>query len=524
MSDYLIKSGSGVVAFQQNHAYSQGDRMVVARGDTNLGYLTCQPYVWECTTAGTSAGANPSWPFSVTADVTTITSGGATFTARKAGYSSGSTMNWSFAHPYLNYMWGLGNIDGSSRLLVSNNHNESVSSSITLDVSSGYSQNNSLQVLCVNDSATPPTTLTTGAVFRANAITFDHWFHCYGIRFESATGGISGNISGSRLLFEKCQFVIDHATSTSIIAIAGGTVDAFEAIFIECDFRFGHASQGIVQASPHVNLTFIRCTLLSGGTAPTYFLSYSGGMGGGQAGKLFVDGFDFSNGAQGMYLIGGTSAYASGSFLAKINGVKFPSGWTGAIVSSDPYVAIRIDAYAYGTGANPQKRLRKEAFGSVESETTIVRTGGASDGEVPISWKMVTTANAQYYRLWLTSDDIVIRNDVVNSSLMVTVHFVHDSATALTDKDIWMDILYPKNSGDNLRGVVTSRQVNVLASTWDYESSNAVWTGHSFSNENKQKMAVLVTPQQAGPLIVQVRVAKASKTLYVCPRVEVVEQ
>src|SRR6188508_3468017 len=97
MASFYLKSGAGAIEYS-NRAWTLGEKMVPARADNSTNFAVARKWVWEVTTAGTSS-ATPAWPaVSATQDVTTVTeAGGVIWTARKPGFSTGSTASWAFA-------------------------------------------------------------------------------------------------------------------------------------------------------------------------------------------------------------------------------------------------------------------------------------------------------------------------------------------------------------------------------------------------------------------------------------------
>ena len=104
MAAFYLKSGAGATERANSTAYTAGMRMVLLRTDTTANYLVARKWVWECTTMGTSGAAVPAWPATVTQDTTTITEGLLVWTARKPGYSSGTTAAWTFAGIFKEYV------------------------------------------------------------------------------------------------------------------------------------------------------------------------------------------------------------------------------------------------------------------------------------------------------------------------------------------------------------------------------------------------------------------------------------
>lgn len=103
MTVYRSWSGSGVTQRANSTAYSSGARMQPSATDTSTNHTVAKRYVWECTTGGTSGGSVPAWSASYTPDSSTITDGSVTWTCRNPGFSSGSTVDWTFASIYVSF-------------------------------------------------------------------------------------------------------------------------------------------------------------------------------------------------------------------------------------------------------------------------------------------------------------------------------------------------------------------------------------------------------------------------------------
>ncbi len=167
-------------------------------------------------------------------------------------------------------------------------------------------------------------------------------------------------------------------------------------------------------------------------------------------------------------------------------------------------------------------RYRKSTqFGTIQDETTLVRTGGASDGATTYSLKMVTNANSEYPICTLDAPEIVQWNDTVGSAITATVEILFDSATALNDDEVWVEVMYLGTSGVPLASFISDEKADVLATAAAQTSSSVTWTTTGMSNPNKRALAVTLTPQEAGFLHCIVKLAKASTTIYLDPLITV---
>jgi hypothetical protein len=133
---------------------------------------------------------------------------------------------------------------------------------------------------------------------------------------------------------------------------------------------------------------------------------------------------------------------------------------------------------------------------------------------------MVTNANAEFPMLTLDMPELHQWNDTTGSAITATVEILHDSATALTDKEVWLEVMYLGTSGYPLGSFATDT-VDVLATAANQASSSATWTTTGMANPNKQALSVTFTPQEKGYIVATVRLAKASKTVYVCPKIDI---
>lgn len=494
MAYWYLKSGQAS-EFVQSNAYSSGQKMVPKRSDAGSNYLVARRWVWECTTGGTSAGAEPTWPASVTQDVTTVTSGTAVFTARRPGFSSGSTASWAFSTPYLDY---INNYATGDIIYISNNHAESVAAA--------YAQPNSpggASFVCVDDSAEPPTTLATGASITTTGAssllvgyatsTITTYF--YGVTFQCGSGANNVNLTTNGV-FENCKFRLVTTGTNANITPNGAFV------YKNCWWRFSSASQKIsLQRAPGI---IYGGGLEAGGTSPTDMF-----VAGGQNGSVVVDGCDLSAAASTVNLSTGAGVVAADCVLRNI---KMPSGWSGVHFSGAP---AEQDAFSYlralniSAGAGSETDYtRKPLYGSIVDETTIVKSGE------DFSWKVVMGANGAYPYAFVELRDIHIRNAQVGSPVTVTMDLMHDSSTNLTDKEVALDVSYPSDASYALNALSTS-DPGFMATASDLAASTSAWITTGLSNPNAQKVSATFTPQRAGYFSCRLRVFKASKTLYV---------
>lgn len=420
----------------------------------------------------------------------------------------GST--WALAKADLT---GVAAIDAAGdRILVSQNHAETTAAGITLAFAGTVAA--PTQLLCGNDGAEPPTALATGATISttgASSIAIQGNLYAYGLAWQAGSGASGANIninaSGVRQHFEACDFILNNSNAGSQINTAASLLS-----FKDCRFKFGHASQQFVQnGSIRIN----GGSIISGGTSPTNFLT----PGSGNRADAVIDGFDLSNGSSSINLVGGSG---QGSGRIVFRNCKLPASWSGGLFNATPTQAcLRAEMWNCDSASTNYRMWVEDAYGSTKHETTLVKTGGASDGTTPLAWKMASSANASF-PLPLVSPEIASAwIDSTGSSKTITVDILHDSATALKDDEVWVEAAYLSDSGSPKTSCVADSKADILATGADQAASSATWTTTGMANPNKQKLAVSFTPQQKGVAIVKVCLAKASATVYVDPVAQV---
>lgn len=347
------------------------------------------------------------------------------------------------------------------------------------------------------DLRTTATVTTTGA----NAITFgSQYVYFYGIIFSAGTGAVSSNISGDTsgvFVFEMCALrkLGTTGSGTSLSFSNGSCI----VRLINTDLQFG-ATADAIRASGQ--FTWLGGTV-TGATVPT-----TSGLFAPTTTPLVahVEGVDLSPlGSSSILVRTGTVA---GSLLFK--DVKLGSSVTVATTPNQPNWQVFL---IRGDSGDTNYRTEKYHYtGTLTTETTIVRTGGASDGTTPISWKVVTTANSE--RIYpFECFPISIWNETTGSSVTVTVECRGASIPNLDE--LWMDVEYLGTSGFPQGNFATSGHADLLATGTANTSSSESWGGSTSSF----KLSKAITPQEKGPITVYVKVAKASSTYYIDPKI-----
>ena len=395
------------------------------------------------------------------------------------------------------------------RIFVANTHTETAASfPNTWDVAGSAAS--PCEILCVNPSSTPPTVISSGATFTSN--------------------------SGGRILFQYANY----ANVRGLTFICGGDLATlggmfYQGKFKDCTVRLtsNGASFGLNNNTP--GLTVFENFLIKFSFASSYIdgrggmiwqggglevgtVSPSGGLfqNVGAGAQFWLEGLDLSAGASTMRIVDSGARYVK--FV--IRNTKLPASWTGALNGSTPGDGSRYEMWNCDSGDTNYRMQISTFSGNIFSETTVVRTGGATDGTTPLSWRLQSNTNASYIVAPLDTPEIAIWNEVVGTPVTASVEIVNNGAT-LTDSDIWLEVQYGGTSGNPLSLEASSARSSTLVSSTNVPTSNAAWTTTGIATPIKQKLSVTFTPEEKGILSAVVRLGKKSATVFVCPEIKV---
>lgn len=404
-------------------------------------------------------------------------------------------------------MAGIAGIDTSGdTIFISKNHAEAQSTAYSWSLAG--SRTAPQRFLCVDDTGDPasPTTLSTGAKIEYNGGTsltlgvsvVAYW---YGIEFKNGSGtapviACLTTVAGFQR-YEQCFFNLSSSGSTGVINLQGSIN------WVNCTVSFGATGQTITPTTSGAKFTWIGGSYIAGAAQPTVLIT-----GTSRNNEFLLDGVDLS-------------AYSGTIFSLNTCGQRVVMRNCKIHASATLHAAMtgvaRISMYDCDSGNTNYKIRIEDGSGTIVDEETIVRTGGASDGTTPISWKMTSNTGAlEHYPLY--SDEIQFWNDAVGSSVNVRIEVLRDSATALTDNVAWLEIDYLGDASYPISSMAMDKMANTLASPANQPSSSATWVTTGMSNPNKQYLDVSFTPQKKGIFIARVAFAPgAVSTLYVDP-------
>jgi hypothetical protein len=463
-----------------------------------------------CTTAGTAGNAaEPSWAAFTNAGATTAdntvtwTTLGASFSAWSAPharFSACCTANWQ--QP------------GNSVYLASE-HFEVSQVSLANTIIGGALPTTSFY--SVNKSNVPPgsANLAAGATIatsasnlniRGNASAYFYNLTLQAGTNPSSTGvfSITTPIDGASFTFKNCTFYCNSSGAGR--PILGGLpsmvlLDSCTIIMSNNAGGDGFAGSGTNQS----RIRIVNCTFTPTVITPTN-LHLSGG-------EVFtIEDCDLSIWGAGKTLInsGGPLIEAVLSNCKLGAGVSIVGSFT-ATTFPGRVTLIRCDS-----GATNYRTERYDVYGSQVIETTIIRTGGASDGVTPISWKIVGTSGARW-QMPYESIPITIWCDTTGSHT-ITVRGTTTGGGVPNDDDIWIDVDYLGSASFPQGTHLTTTKANALtASSAVNNSSDASTWGGAGAGNGFKIVSPAFTVNMKGYITVFVKVGKTSATYYIDP-------
>jgi hypothetical protein len=380
----------------------------------------------------------------------------------------------------------------------------------TISVTAPGSDSSPNFVYSIDHTASLPpasTNLLSGASVATsggNGLTLSGSVYYNGLTFSVGSGAVNNGMtlaSSGFQRFENCALK-KAGTNSSTSAFTHNSGSKIE--LINTTFTFGNTGDGLALGNAAAPFIWRNtANAIAGATLPTTLLGIANG-----GAPLIFEGVDLS-------------ALGSGKTLAIVNSPRtyfidceFGSGVT--IATNPTVVGDRtIDVIRSDSSGTNYAQHRYAYPGTLDHETTIVRSGGATDGTTPISWKITTTANSKWI-LPFEAFPISIWNPRTAANLTVAVYGIWGGGAVPNNDDIWIEVEYLGSSGSPLASFANSTKSNNLASGSPLSSDGSSWGGGTTAF----KLTVTLSspqPQLAGYLRVYVKAAKASSTFYIDP-------
>ncbi len=271
--------------------------------------------------------------------------------------------------------------------------------------------------------------------------------------------------------------------------------------------KFGATTQGINSLSGSGLLSWKNGSIEAGSSVPASLIRDIGTASGNVS--AIIEGCDLSAVTSGNNLVSASLTAGAGIYVFK--DCKLASG---VVVSNAPIgpTGPRTDLIRCDDGAHNYRNERYRFEGTETTETTIVRTGGASDGTTSHARKIITTANVSFVNPF-EAFPISIWNELT-SSVTLTIYGIWGGGAVPNNDQVWIEVEYLGTSGSPLASVVSSGKADILATAAACTSDSSTWGGSTTAF----KMAVTFTPGMKGPITVYPKFGLASTTFYIDPK------
>lgn len=464
-------------------------------------------HLFICSTAGTCGAGEPTYV--TTAVGNTTTDSGCTWTYIGTSFSS-----WAAPHARLANSTGINWGIAGDTILFGDDHAETQAAALSyappgtlVSPTYYYSIDHTASLVLSSATLLPGASVSTTG---SNSLTLctSGIGNFEGITFNAGSGAVSAILtcasfsSGVFAGFKNCALK-KLGTSANAQAITLANVGGSTVVLDNTTLQFGATGDSI---NPGIGKLTWRNTAsaIAGATLPTTLLTPQSG----NSGDKIISGVDLSALGSGKTLIG------SGSHAAAFHLIDCKLGASVTVAATPTVMGAIVNLISSDSTATIYRQESYQYTGTLTQETTIIRTGGATDGTTPLAWKAVTTANSEW-TLPFECFPISIWNSVISpTARTLTIYGIWGGGAVPNNDDIWIDVEYLGNASYPIRSVATSAKANSLASSSALSSDSSTWGGST----TKFKMAVTFTAQLAGYVRVYVKAAAASSTFYIDPK------
>ncbi len=429
--------------------------------------------------------------------------------------AGGAANGTSWANAYTKLATAFATHAAGDIYYVSEDHAETTASSVTLTCNGTI--NAPTFIICADHAGSVPPVAAdlrataTIASTPNNNITFQGCGHYNGISFRSGSGAASSaNIiildnSNDWHRFDNCDFQLLITAGASSMYIGCGPSLNLTGTYVELNnttFKFSATSHLFRFGGGLVKWRNTPSAL--SGTLPSsnLFIPVANG------GVVECNGVDLS--AFSGNIVSTGSSFTD--FIFRFIDCKLHASATKTNGAFTGLGAIGIDFLRCNSSGVNYSIYNQRYGGTLTDETTIVRTGGASDATTPIAWKVVTTSGSSYSAPF-ECPPIAIWNDTTGSSKTATIQGIWGGGAVPNDDEIYVELEYLGDASSPQASFVNDGKVSILSTAAGQTAGSGTWGGST----TKFSLDVSFTAQQKGWIYARVKCAKASSTFYIDP-------
>lgn len=366
----------------------------------------------------------------------------------------------------------------------------------------------------------PPTTgdLTFGAALASSTtsvIGITGNVYIYGCQFTFGSGANASTFNfvnsatASDIILDSCKIIQGGSLASNIITGTTGNTNC-RVRWINTTVKFVTAGSGIIPGNSIFRWENTASAIDAAGTLPTTL--FMANTAGNRVSINSLVGVDLSA-LTSKSLVAAASVSASFQFAY----CKLPTGFTvGAPANTGGPI---IDIINCDSGSTNYKQQRTTYPGTLTASTSVFNN--ATDGTTPISWQVITTANANPQNPFECFD---IVQWAAAGTYAATKVFATSATAGLKTNDIWVDVEYlgsnypqavPATTFGAGSGSATLPQIP-QGTTPGSITTGASW-GTGGLGTNYELDVPSFTTSAAGYVIFRVKVGKPSLTINIDP-------
>lgn len=435
---------------------------------------TAATHYFICTVAGSqfTVAAEPTW--NTTPGATTV-EGGITWTC--LGAVGSFSTRWAapaarLAHLYSNSTEWTSN--DNMIIFVGDDHAETIASGTMQLIPSSLTEGS---VVCIDHTAALPPTpadLRTTATFTttgtgALVIFNQSATYAYGLKFiNTGTGAFDiGSGTNNQSRFDTCTFSLTNTNTGLKIRIGlTSSLNGAQFEFKDCTFNMAASGQMIQLDMANIKLENCAFTGVLAGASQALF------TGGSRLSNVVIEGSDFSTLAAGGALV---ARGVSGSIMFK--DCKLPANLTSVFVSGDTnmFTGLVIDLVRCASDGTNYRNERHTSGGAETISTKLVRTGGAVDGNTPISHQLAINATVVSPYTVFNAWPLVIWNDIINADRFVTMYGIANDIRVPTYDELFMNVEYLGSAASPLGSFKRGGKPTILSAAGALASDTSAW-------------------------------------------------
>jgi len=422
--------------------------------------------VFRCTTAGTSGASEPAWNLAAGA---TTTDGSCVWTEVTANAAYG----WNTAAYGLDL--AAARAAGGDTIWVANNHDEQWTASFTVAFTTA---NAGVFAVSVDNTVTSPTIAdkSPGAIVQTTGagsdrhLTISGYAQIYGINFRCSANNnsqvrIGTTAASHRLLLDTCPIRAHHALQAGVVG--GGASSRQSTVeFVNCTLEFTRAQDGF-QPQGNVIWRDTPAMLVSPSYKPPLAYWYY---------TQFAT-VEFRNCDLSTYAAGDTifvTNAGADTELSLVNcklgaSVSIASTATGTLSNYPTVNVINCDS-----GGTVYRNERRSNRGSLLTETTLIRSGGASNGATGFSW-LFNPKSANTIQSPFQSFPLSVWNEFSGTTRTMTLYGVANGAAIATNKEVWLEVNYLGSSASPLATCKSSAPSHPLETAINLTADSSAW-------------------------------------------------